>query len=166
MDTTVHTYWYCLLMEISYLVLFGNFFYHSYSKLLSTFFCAIFGLISNVFAFQSRTAERSSNARRLRQWRRRSSRLCPLHFVHAASSVDKVYCTGQLCFVLCSLQRLPIKETLSSSSFTNKVGSVPVFGQSNDNCRSFRLSSIGQSFRRPACRKILLTFYTKAAIPR
>ncbi|KAH7727505.1 ELO-6 protein [Aphelenchoides avenae] len=31
-DTTVHTYWYCLLMEISYLVLFGNFFYHSYIK--------------------------------------------------------------------------------------------------------------------------------------
>lgn len=37
-DTTVHTYWYCLLMEISYLVLFGNFFYHSYSKLMSRFF--------------------------------------------------------------------------------------------------------------------------------
>jgi len=31
-DTTALSYWYCLLMEISYLVLFGNFFYHSYIK--------------------------------------------------------------------------------------------------------------------------------------
>jgi elongation of very long chain fatty acids protein 6 len=31
-DTTALTYWYCLIMEISYLVLFGNFFYHSYIK--------------------------------------------------------------------------------------------------------------------------------------
>jgi hypothetical protein len=31
-DVTPHTYWLCLGMEISYLVLFGNFFYHSYIR--------------------------------------------------------------------------------------------------------------------------------------
>jgi hypothetical protein len=31
-DTTPTSYWFCLLMEISYVVLFGNFFYHAYIK--------------------------------------------------------------------------------------------------------------------------------------
>jgi elongation of very long chain fatty acids protein 6 len=31
-DVTPHTYWLCLGMEISYLVLFGNFFYHAYIR--------------------------------------------------------------------------------------------------------------------------------------
>lgn len=31
-DTTPTSYIYCLLMEISYVALFGNFFYHSYIK--------------------------------------------------------------------------------------------------------------------------------------
>jgi len=31
-DTSPTSYWFCLLMEISYVVLFGNFFFHSYIK--------------------------------------------------------------------------------------------------------------------------------------
>lgn len=31
-DTSLTSYWFCLLMEISYVVLFGNFFYHAYIK--------------------------------------------------------------------------------------------------------------------------------------
>lgn len=31
-DTSLTSYMYCLIMEISYVALFGNFFYHSYIK--------------------------------------------------------------------------------------------------------------------------------------
>lgn len=31
-DTTITSYIYCLIMEISYVILFGNFFYHNYIK--------------------------------------------------------------------------------------------------------------------------------------